>query len=76
MDMGALDNMNLLSTPRESDLDRVTRTAQKVFGTEIALVSLVDAERLDRTIERIEVILGELRALRSDMLGDRPAEKD
>jgi len=43
--VASLDNMNLLSTPRESDLDRVTRTAQKVFGTEIALVSLVDAER-------------------------------
>jgi len=43
--VASLDRMNLLSTPRESDLDRVTRTAQKMFGTEIALVSLVDAER-------------------------------
>jgi len=37
--------MNLLSTAREADLDRITRTAQHVFGTEIALVSLVDKDR-------------------------------
>lgn len=41
----SLAQMTLLSTPRESDLDRITRTAQKFFGTEIALISLVDETR-------------------------------
>ena len=43
--VASLKAMNLLSTPREADLDRITRTAQKIFGTEMALVSLVDKER-------------------------------
>lgn len=43
--MASLARMTLLSTPRESDLDRITRTARKIFGTEIALISLVDKER-------------------------------
>jgi diguanylate cyclase (GGDEF)-like protein len=37
--------MNLLSTSREGDIDRITRTARKVLGTEIALVSLIDEDR-------------------------------
>ncbi len=41
----SLEAMNLLSTAREADLDRITRTAQHVFATEIALVSLVDRNR-------------------------------
>lgn len=41
----SLRKMNLLSTPRESDLDRITRTAQRIFKSEIALVSLVDKDR-------------------------------
>lgn len=41
----SLSQMILLSTPREADLDRITRIAQKVFGTEIALISLVDEKR-------------------------------
>ena len=43
--VASLHRMNLLSTPREADIDRITRTAQKLFGTEIALVSLVDKDR-------------------------------
>ncbi|WP_135076195.1 sensor domain-containing diguanylate cyclase [Terasakiella sp. SH-1] len=41
----SLRKMNLLSTAREGDLDRVTRTAQKFFQIEIALISLIDEER-------------------------------
>lgn len=41
----SLERMNLLSTPREADLDCVTRTARRMFGTEIALISLIDRER-------------------------------
>jgi diguanylate cyclase (GGDEF)-like protein len=37
--------MNLLSTARDGDLDRVTRTAQRVIETETALISLVDGDR-------------------------------
>ena len=43
--VASLARMTLLSTPRESDLDRITLTDRKVFGTEIALISLVDKER-------------------------------
>jgi diguanylate cyclase (GGDEF)-like protein len=43
--VASLEGMTLLSTPREGDLDRITRTAQKVLGTDMALVSLVDADR-------------------------------
>ena len=43
--VASLARMNLLSTPREADLDRIVRTAKRVFGTEMALVSLVDKNR-------------------------------
>ena len=43
--VASLERMQILSTPRESDIDRITRTAQKLFRTEIALVSLVDKDR-------------------------------
>ena len=43
--VASLRKMNLLSTPREGDLDRITRTAQRIFRTEIALISLVDKDR-------------------------------
>ena len=38
--------LKLLDTPPEERFDRVTRLAQRVFGVPIALVSLVDADRL------------------------------
>ena len=41
----SLERMSLLSTPDEAMFDRVTRTAQRLFGTAIASFSLVDAER-------------------------------
>ena len=40
-----LRGLGLLDTPPEERFDRVTRLARKIFGTEIALVSLVDADR-------------------------------
>lgn len=40
-----LRSLKLLDTPPEERFDRVTRLAKKVFGTPIALVSLVDADR-------------------------------
>ena len=43
--ISSLRDMTLLSTPREADLDRLTRLASKLFGTEIALITLVDRER-------------------------------
>lgn len=41
----SLRDMTLLSTPREPDFDRLTRLASKLFGTEIALITLIDQER-------------------------------
>ena len=40
-----LRNLKILDTDPEERFDRVTRLAKRVFGTPIALVSLVDAER-------------------------------
>lgn len=40
-----LRNMQLLDTPPEERFDRVTRLAKQIFGVQIALVSLVDADR-------------------------------
>jgi len=40
-----LRDLRLLDTPPEERFDRVTRLARQVFGTQIALVSLVDADR-------------------------------
>jgi diguanylate cyclase (GGDEF)-like protein len=40
-----LRRLNILDTDAEERFDRVTRLARRVFGTPIALVSLVDAER-------------------------------
>lgn len=40
-----LRDLKLLDTPAEERFDRVTRLAKQVFGTPIALVSLVDADR-------------------------------
>lgn len=41
----ALRDMKVLDTAPEERFDRVTRLARQVFGTPIALVSLVDADR-------------------------------
>ncbi|MCK5858212.1 ATP-binding protein [Abyssibacter sp.] len=41
----ALWDLNILDTPPEARFDRLTRLAQQLFGVEIALVSLVDADR-------------------------------
>ena len=41
----ALRDLQILDTPPEERFDRVTRLAKQVFGTPIALVSLVDADR-------------------------------
>lgn len=43
--IGSLERMKIISTPREADLDRITRTARKILRTEIALISLIDRER-------------------------------
>lgn len=43
--VASLRRMNLLSTPRERDFDRITRLAQRLFETKIALISLVDSDR-------------------------------
>ncbi len=41
----ALKATNLLDTSAEARFDRITRMAQNAFGTKIALVSLIDADR-------------------------------
>jgi len=41
----ALHDLKILDTPPEERFDRVTRLAKQVFGTQIALVSLVDEGR-------------------------------
>ena len=43
--IASLRRMNLLSSPREADLDRIVRLAHKFLGTEIALISLIDRDR-------------------------------
>lgn len=43
--LASLQRMNLLSTPRESDLDRITRTVKKFFRADAALLSLIDGDR-------------------------------
>lgn len=45
MRLQALYRLRILDTPAEKRFDRLTRLAQQMFGTQIALVSLVDAER-------------------------------
>ncbi|MEN3952715.1 sensor domain-containing diguanylate cyclase [Iodidimonas sp. SYSU 1G8] len=41
----SLDRMLLLSTPAEAQFDRVTRTAQRLFGTPMTSFTLVDGDR-------------------------------
>ena len=43
--ISSLRDMTLLSTPREADLDRLTRITSRLFGTEIASITLIDKER-------------------------------
>ena len=43
--LAALHALNLLDTEPEERFDRITRLAQRVFGTSIATFTLVDAER-------------------------------
>lgn len=43
--MASLRRLGLLDTGPEERFDRITRTAQRLFGVETALVSLVDADR-------------------------------
>lgn len=41
----SLRKLGILDTPPEERFDRITRLATRLFGTEIAVVSLVDADR-------------------------------
>lgn len=43
--LAALRQLGLLDTAPEESFDRITRLAQRVMGTPIALVSLIDADR-------------------------------
>lgn len=43
--LASLQKMQLLATPDEEVFDRVVRTAQRLFGVPVALVSLIDAHR-------------------------------
>ena len=44
--LSALKDLRILDTPPEERFDRITRLAGRLFDTPIALVSLVDADRL------------------------------
>ena len=41
----AVHQLNLLDTPAEGRFDRITRVARSLFGTQVALISLLDQER-------------------------------
>lgn len=41
----ALRSLDLLDTPRERRFDRLTRIAQRFFGVQMAVVSLIDEDR-------------------------------
>ena len=43
--LAALRALNVLDTPAEERFDRITRLVQRLLGTPMALVSLVDADR-------------------------------
>lgn len=43
--LSTLHALGLLDTPAEERFDRITRLAQRLFGTPIALISLVDEDR-------------------------------
>ncbi len=43
--LSALCRLNLLDTPPDERFERITRTAQRLFGVPIALVTLVDSNR-------------------------------
>ena len=43
--MSALCGLHLLDTPPDERFERITRTAQRLFGVPIALVTLVDSNR-------------------------------
>lgn len=43
--VAALRRLGLLDSPPEERFDRITRTAQRLFGVDTALVTLVDADR-------------------------------
>ena len=41
----SLESMGILSTPRDPELDRITRLAERIFNTEIVAISLIDGDR-------------------------------
>lgn len=43
--IASLQRMQLLATPDEAAFDRITRTAQRLFGVPITLISLIDTNR-------------------------------
>ena len=44
--IAALKALNILDTPPEERFDRITRVTKRIFGVPIALVTLVDVNRL------------------------------
>ena len=46
--IGALHALNLLDTEPEERFDRITRLAQRVFGTSMSVFTLVDSDRAPR----------------------------
>ena len=43
--LSALEDLQVLDTPPEERFDRVTRLARRLFGVDVALVSLIDRDR-------------------------------
>ena len=51
--IASLEKMHILATPREVDIDRVARMARRIFGSDIALVTLIDREG---TVEELPLL--------------------
>ncbi|SDL42531.1 PP2C family protein-serine/threonine phosphatase [Tessaracoccus oleiagri] len=69
----ALEAMNILDTPADERVDRVTRLAQQMFGVPMVSVSLIDR---DRQFRKSEIGLGGREAPRKDSFCDYTVRHD
>ena len=69
----ALDAMNILDTPPDERVDRVTRLAKELFGVPMVSVSLIDR---DRQWRKSQIGLGGAEAPRADSFCDFTVRQD
>ena len=43
--LSVLDSLDILDTPADETIDRITRLIQNIFGTDMAIVSMIDSHR-------------------------------